>query len=81
MITRSLGALRAPARAVLAAAGVVAAALFSVMGVEAAVPVLAGVIAIMLPLSRLLAPGFLAKQRYLRRHRPLAGPRPGARLG
>ena len=81
MITRSLGILRAPARAVLAAAGVAAAALFSVMGVETAVPVLAGGIAIMLPLTRFLAPGFLAKQRYLRHHRPLAGPKPGARLG
>lgn len=33
------------------------------------------------PLSRMFDPAFKARQRYLRRRRPLAGPKPGARLG
>lgn len=34
-----------------------------------------------IPLSQVLSPGHGARQRYQRYHRPLAGPRPGAKLG
>ncbi len=46
-----------------------------------AVTSLAAILVAIVPLSQLLCPGFLARQRYQRYHRPLAGPRPGANLG